>query len=572
MRFACRSTASLAVITVLIGVFHASPSWSQQAGQTDDTQQTPTQPAQPAQPSTGLHSWSAFPTTNLFSAPALQRPGLTPAAELPPPYLAKFSVEGKESWTDNAFLTSSATKSDSITTINPTVDLSATSRKLNAGLNYDGGYDRYLSNTKLDGFRHNAIGLLNGELVDQQLFLDSRGSISEQNVNPSAATTSGSRTSPESQVRIFTYDVGPRLQERLGNWAVGQLTATHGRTVNENLSSSSSNATQTATSSLGGTTTDHGRLELRNGQSFTQMLWDYSSDFTQTNQNTGTLDQTTHQLGAEYRLNQNWGLLASGGHDTIHGIQVSSSNSGFFYNGGLHWTPSPNMDLRGGVGRRYGQTNYSGLLNYKIGPSTSLRASHDVGITTDSLNLFDSLNAVQRDDQGNFVDPFSGLTANPASSPFQRSGAVYRKETTEVAVTHSGSRDSVSLSGDLAKQTIISGSQTAVSSLTGAPLSNVTNTLSAAINWTHQVTPALSTIATLSGNDVISASLASSKTKSASASLGLNYLLNPTLTAELNYKFTDTRQPASSSSLNTNPLQTGTIVEDVAYIGLKKQF
>lgn len=540
------------VVALGAGLFYPVGGWSQQAG-----------------------------GTNTLGPPAvLQSSDLGLAVDQPPPVQVQLGMGAQQSWTDNVYTTAKNTKSDEFATLDPTLSVTAKTKRVDLGLNYGAQYDRYYSQTRMDKLSHNGTATLTGTVVDQQLFFDTRASISEQAANPTAPSAAGTRTTAANSVQVTTYQAGPRLQERLGDWGTALVSASHAQTLTENASplANTANTPQVSATSattlngIGGSRTEHGRLELNSGQNFEQLLWNYFSDFSLTKQAGGALNKQTHQLGSEYRLNTAWGLVATVGEDVNHGQQVSSQSGGVFYNGGLHWTPSPDTNVKATIGKRYGGNNVSALVEHKLGPRTTFRLSQDTSVTTDTLNSQNSLNSVVRDQQGNYINPFTGLPANPGSSLFQRSNAVFRQKVTSVVLSHQELRDSFTLTANLADQNVVSGAQSLQTTLTGLPLASSSTTATASLVWTHQMNPAMALNAALNAGDVLTASLPSAKTKTAGATVGLSYSLSKTLSAVGNYTLRDNWQPATGVPVTATAVQTGSIKENLIYIGLKKQF
>lgn len=526
-------------------------------------------------------SWNPFPTTNLLSQPVKPTAtsgGAAPAAPqvaayTSPNVLAQFSIDGRETWTDNAFLTSAGVKPDFISVVTPTASITGESRIFDLGLNYSGSYSAYVVNPSLDGFQHNGIATLTTQLVPDQLFLDTRGTISQQSINPTGPTTGGTRNSPEAQTRVIDVAMTPRLQERIGSWAAAELTGTYQRTINQEIGPVSSPGTTASASgpSLGNSSLNQGTFELRSGPDFAQVLWDFSSNGSETVQSTGTMVQTTNQLAGEYRISHTLGALVSVGYDTVSGLQIDGSKyGGLFYSGGLHWTPNPDTDLRIGGGWRYGASEIYALLNQQVGRKTSIRVSQNVGITTDASSILDSLESVQRDAQGNYVDPFSGLAANPAGSSFPFSNGAFRQQTTEVAVNWSGMRDSMVVSTTLTQQQAISGAATLVTPVTGVPLASSSSVLTGTVTWTHDLTPSTTSSASINGSDTVSANQATALVKSVGATLTLTYQLNDSLTGNAGYQFSQTFEPAGG--LGSSPAVNGSIRDNTVFLELSKQF
>lgn len=498
----------------------------------------------------------AFPSRNDLAPPAALMTPSPDTANQQNGFSANLGLNGEEKWSDNIYSTSNNTKSDFITTVNPNLTVKDKSRYVDLSANYDLAYDRYMDHGSLSGFRHNGLGVLNTELLDNQFFIDTRGSVSEQAINPTAPQAASARASASNQSRIITYSVSPRLEERLGDWALGEALFRHDDTHNQSLQNGSTSTSSTLpTSGLNNSRTETGKIHLRSGEAFSTLQWDYSGEVSQFVQSQNNLDRTTNSLSGEYHLDDEWGLLAMVGDDEIDGEQISRSKfSGPFGNVGVHWSPSPLTSLRVGGGQRYNTGNLFALGNFQIGPMTSIRLSHDLSITTDDLSIADSLNAVQRDVNGNFINPFSGEAANPASSIFTRSTGVFRQRTTNLVIREDRSLDSLVLNTQLAKRDLVS-----------TPVANSSagsnTTLSATASWTHKMNDLVSATAELGETSVLSSSVSGGKSDQLHGGLEFTYLMNSSLTGRASYRYVDS-DPQTGSRVSENFLS----------VGLRKQF
>lgn len=558
----------------------ASPAWAQlSAYQT--TPQTPGSNADLGQPN--LAVGGGFGSANMFSPftgyglqqpPLLQFPG-EQAPEASRAFGVTLGVGASEKWTDNVYLTSSGKKSDFITSADPTIDVSIDQRHLQGKLTYDLGYDKYASESRLDGFRQNGLGAFDAELVDKTLFLDARASVSEQAPNPSSAASAGFRTSATNAVRVYTMSVAPRFQQQLGDWAVAQVSVHHDETRNEDVSKISMPMPTANNTDPGDSLTNGGRVELRSGQAFTRLLWDYTGDASRNTGSHSVNKLMSHTLGAEYKLSSDWGLLAGAGDDYLdNSLSDLSKYRGVFYSGGLHWSPSPNTDIRFGVGRRYNTTTYTAVAEHHFGPMTVLRFSEDTGVTTDALAFQQALNDLQRDQNGNFVDPFSGLQANPSYSPFARSSAVYRERSSKLALLRNDGRNSLSLDVRVDERRLIGGNTSFdqnIVSTTG--LGTTSTVLAGDLSWSHQMTPVMQTVATISPSQTLASADSGTKAKQFRANLGLNYSLSPTLLGAVSYQYLANLQPFDTRTVVTDGLQTfGNVRENMIFISLRKTF
>jgi len=533
--------------------------WAQQADMQNTPELPPVVPESPLAPlltgGTGGYGaseqFSPFPKNVALQRPS-QLPTLTPANEGARPFTLQLGVEGNEQMTDNVFETAKPTKTDFVTSADTFADMNVDSRHIKGGLKYDLGYDVYASNSQMDGLRQNGMGLFDVELIDQKLFLDARASVSEQTIKSSGVLTPNSRTAANNLVRVYTGSITPRFQQRLSDWALAQVSYHHDETRYENASVTAPISSSTLQgTSLNSSKTDGGRLDIRNGEIFSRLLWDYTGDINHVDFGASTFNQVTQTVGSEYRLTSDFGLLGSAGNDYLHSTSVDLKQyNGGFYSVGVHWNPSPDTDMRLGGGQRYGKTDWIVLFTHWLGSSTVLRLSVDEGITTDDLSFDQALNAVQRDENGSFINPFSGLAASPSSPFYTLSNAIYWQRNSDLVLRHDGARDSVALTARLAKQQLIGNLAPSTSPGINGTIANV---MGMDFTWAHHLSPVLSLISQTDGFKVDSDI---EKSKMYKETLSLNYLMNPSLTA-IFHASTAASFPATSQSVRENTIGAG---------------
>jgi len=574
-----------AIGTVVASLSALATGWPRIAdAQIDDRQESSL--AQSASPSlysqhSGGQSWYA-PTTKTILPPSFQQPHMAPATDLPPSFQITPSLRLQQGWTDNVFLTSKAPKADFISTVTPSLTAVNRSRRFDWGLNYSGSFSHYAEYEDKDSLRNTGLTTLNSELIDQVLFLDSRASVSSQNVTQNGPISSLSSNTTSAQTEIINYSVTPRIQQRLGDAALAVVTLSHDETLNQSptsLSSSNSGSTSKAASGLNNSSSNKAAVALRNGSSFTKLLWDISAATARTSQSNGTtLNSRNVQIGTEYRLNQYVGLLLTVGDEKNTGIQQNENKySGPYYSGGVHYTPSPDTDIRMALGQRYGETSVFGQINYKLGPRTSLRARHEIGIATDAINAIDNLNSISRDETGNYVNPFSGQAADPSAQLFNRSNATFEQDTSQLSLTRSGEIDTVGLHVNyVTRKAISTGSSSTTPTINSYTLGSSTTVLSVDLSWSHRLTEQTSANASMSINDTVAASQESAMTSRIGGGIGLSHVLSPTVTVDANYRLTQTHTPQAAAtatditSLRSN--QVGYILENTVFMGISKRF
>lgn len=442
-----------------------------------------------------------------------------------------------ESWTDNALSSARDRKADFFTTVNPSLKFKGEGAKLDLGLEYNLAYDRYAVQNNLDGFRHRGIGMVKSELVEDLFFVDARGTISEQLITPTGAKTAGDRRVEDNQTRVGTVSVTPQLRHRFGSWAVGQASYRHDRT--EHFTTAADQA------GLKGSTGDTGTVGLATGENFSRVLLDYELENIHRETGTSVFYHLANTATGEVRIDREWGVLAHGGHDAINGDNLDGDEySGAFYGGGLRWTPSPRTEARAIVGHRFGSLDVLVDARQRLGAFTSINLSHATGVSTEAQLIADTLGAVERDETGRFIDPFSSLDADPAATAFARTGLAFKQTTTKAALSHARERDTLSLTAALSTREV---------QAAPAAASTETTALTLGLGWTHRLTETITGTATLGRSQILDAATQAGENLVHRASLSLAWAMNPTLSSRFGYFWVDS-QPEQGDGITENML------------------
>jgi hypothetical protein len=550
-------------IGVALGVLAARPAW--------------------AQPAAALANLGGYPVASSLAAPVFSNPGDALPVP-PPPFQATIAGGLQEGWTDNVYLVGAGAdlqgrkNTDTITALVPSVVAVTATRRVSFTANYTANIDWYRENPGLDGVNHNGVAATTLELLDKELYFDGRALISEQAVNPSAASAVTTRSLGTNRNQSTVYQAGPRWQEGLAEDIVLQVTASRGETWNQTSGNalSAGQATLPATpSNLTNITTDQGRVEIRQLPVGTPLQWILSSESSESHQGGTLLADVVDQFASELRVDDDWSILATTGEEHLRGSGLSSSLSGPFFNAGLHWRPSPNLEVRVTDGHRADAADLNALIDWRIGPRTVLRATQSVRVTDDQQKLFSSLNNLQHDDQGNFVDPFSGLPTTALGSTYQLSNSVYRLESSAVALSHSDLTDSLSLTAELDRRTILGTAAVAGQQTTTALEDNSGNSTNAvvALRWSHRLTRDASVSMSMGDTEVLSASAGQTKAKTYSIAADWFYSVSPTGQLQVSYRLSETLQPGiAGSGPAVQTVAFGRVKEDYVLIGVKKSF
>jgi len=459
------------------------------------------------------------------------------------------AIDVQEAWTDNARSTSTDRKSDFITTVNPSLRLDGEGAGVKAALEYGFAYDLYAASNDLSGWRHDGLGVVDADVIPDLFSIGARGAIAEQTLNPVGVQTAGDRTAAANRTRVATYSVTPQLYHRFNSWGIGRALYRHDETLYLSEDVGINPTTQPA-DSIG----DTGRVELRSGEDFGRLLWRYGLDTTRVDRSGEIFTGTANRVDGEYKLVSQFGLLAHVGYDVLNDTYLDSDRfGGVFYGGGAHLALSPDTDLRAEVGKRYDGVDVNVLARYRIGPKTSINLAHDPQVTPEGSILAGALDDVQRDESGHFIDPFSGLKADPTMSPLGRSSSLFKLRSTEAAFNYGGSRSSVTLTAGL----------TSRKDLARAPGTESANGHAFTIGLAaqHELSERLRVVLRLAHDNITDTATPGGDGMQDRIAVDLLYEVTPTLIARIGYRYVDMQ-----------PDQGAGMTENMVIMGVRKTF
>src|SRR5262245_29049785 len=199
------------------------------------------------------------------------------------------SLGATESFTDNARSTSNNRKSDLISTISPGVSVTGLGSQLQLDFDYTFNYDKYLDNTDLDGWRHAFTGGGRAEVIKEAVFLDVRGSATQETIDRRGAVTATERSGNGNLSDVYTYSVSPYWQNRFGSFAESELRYRFAQTFFSDPNSDVNNNVPTNPNSASDSTTNQFSGNLVSGSDFGNLLWRLSGDASNTDRDRGTL-------------------------------------------------------------------------------------------------------------------------------------------------------------------------------------------------------------------------------------------------------------------------------------------
>jgi uncharacterized protein (PEP-CTERM system associated) len=293
------------------------------------------------------------------------------------------SVE--ETYTDNLRLRPSGSeRGDWVTELRPGVSVSGRGARLRFNATYSADVVNRAQEGSNDIF-HNLNAKGDAELVRQLLFVDTRATVSQQNVSllgpqaESNVSNTGNRTS------VRTFLLSPYLRHDFGNNAQGEARLTYS-TVASGASASFSNS-------------ESNRIDMRltSGPAYKLLTWNlaYSKErieYTQTNQSIDTEMISAH---GRRLITPTLGLQATVGYEDNDYGSPGPPPKGKFWSLGPEWTPTPRTRLAATIGRRY------------FGPSHSVDFSHRTRLTTWRIEYSEDVTTTR----GQFLVPTNVSTA-----------------------------------------------------------------------------------------------------------------------------------------------------------------
>ena len=194
-------------------------------------------------------------------------------------------------------------------------------------------------------------------------------------------------------------------------------------------------------------------IGARSGRIYGPLSWRADASVRKTTYDSRDDQSTSYSAGLGYRLNSTWALNGSLGYET-NDVQTSrSSTDGVTWDVGTVWTPNPRNSASFSYGQRYYGDTISGDYTH-----TSRRTRLSLGVVREVTNrryeqLVDSFFFLA-DDQGNpIVDPSNGQPIIVNVPQIQQGDEDYLNSELRGAVSITGRRTNVTLSGSLYQRT-----------------------------------------------------------------------------------------------------------------------
>lgn len=289
------------------------------------------------------------------------------------------TVDIRETYTDNVrLLPADQAKADYVTELLPGVTITEKSRRLSFDLNWT--FDS-ISYARKNNSGHTAnLGhvQLASELIDEHLFVNANGSVSQQSVSPFGPQSTSLVNGNDNRTEVRNYGANVAWRDKFGQWASSEARAAYDAV---------SSSTPGFTSSKADTLT----LDVKSGQAFRRFTWGLNVNDQKVHyKNADTVGQLSETFNGRLSLIPEWALIGSVGYERNDYVAIGDTEpAGRFYTLGLSWTPSERSKLEASVGHHY------------YGRTFSLTGNHRSRHTVWTINYSDSVTSTR----GQFLVP-----------------------------------------------------------------------------------------------------------------------------------------------------------------------
>jgi hypothetical protein len=261
------------------------------------------------------------------------------------------SLQVREIYSDNIRLApKNAEKSAFVTEVSPGVSVRGQSARSTLNLNYrmqnlynaqgDKGFNTF------NQLQYNSRNVL----IHNKLFLDSRSSVSQQNLTNTQIANDNISGSGNS-TNVTTFGLSPYWTPHFGSYANG-LFRFNFNTITTGADSSSSPDASSPLSPISDTLTLAETAQLNSGTKFKRVSWNLMFN-NRENYRKGGDDVKFQSSNATVKtyINKYFNVFAQGGYsDNDFQTTTSSNKNGFFYTFGAQWIPSQHYSIAVGAG------------------------------------------------------------------------------------------------------------------------------------------------------------------------------------------------------------------------------
>lgn len=514
-------------------------------------------------------------------------PGLLPRTA-GPAFLVRASLGADAGITDNALRVGQPRRADAFTVLSPTLQMSGDTSRLKVNLSYAPVASVYAKTSSQTRFDQYGNGAALATLVPDAVFLDLRGSVTQQSrTGGYYGQTSTAALNRNDQVQTTAFSVTPYAEHRFGGLGTARLGYSLARTIQNGYGSQDALNTQASLfnngfGATGNLTTQRERASFATGENLGRV-----SDIAvlEAVQYSGVgayrgahRNQVTDDVG--YAVTRTITALAGFGYQDLRfngvpGVRLREP----IWSAGVRLTPNPDSSVTITYGRRDGFNAAAVDGSYSPTGRTRVFVRYATGLTTDAEEQQNLLATTNVGPTGLLTDSVTGAPVSSSSGAFGTQNGLYRLRRFSITGLLLLNRDSVSVSLQQDDRTSVNAAPAGIGG-TAPPATGSNSGVLGTLAWEHELSPALSSSASLSyGVDDGSAGAGSSGSqRTVQTTLALNYVFTETLTGSARYLFTDRSGggrtgPAAGQNIGPGFGQAGqNLTENLLLVGLRKSF
>jgi len=524
----------------------------------------------------GLSPGSAVrPGTLGFPYTAFDRPLDDPGA--PPEEPARTvtlvpSVALELTYNDNIDARAHDRRDDLIVRVRPALLLNVDSVRLQGTFNYAPSVEFYTQNSDENRVNQNFNGQGLATVVPGLFFVDVRGSAAVQSLSGSGSAYDEASSSRNNQVQTYSFSVSPFVTYRFGGLAslragyVMQYVNQDRLDRDDPLPFENVPPDQRQFSFTPSEYTSHQFYGVvRTGEDFGRLAMQGSLSST-TYDGDGLYDGAFRNIGlleTRYAITPTVAGLVELGYETQRFNTIPKTDiSEMVWAVGVRLTPTPESVIIAKYGKRDGFESFYFNGTLEVGARTRLFANYSEQLTTSALSAGDLLASTTLDPLGNPVDAMTGAPVLPsfANNTLGVQSGLFKQTAASISASQAWLRDTFTLTLSYTEREPVASAPGATTQPFGQKATSVS------LSWSHDLTER----ATLTSYGQYSRTSSDTANDGNSYTGGavLSYLLSPTLTGSLSYRF----RVSDGGSATGNALDDGTVVQNIVTVGVRQTF
>lgn len=453
-----------------------------------------------------------------------------------PAFLVRPTVALSETFTDNVDYVHSPRRFATITTLSPGVWVSADTPRLQAVAAGSASGALYVPNSSLNlnqvygNLYANGLGTIYPDL----LFVDFQSLVTQSTTLPGFGFQNLSTLPRTQQTQQYINNISPYLRESFDGVVDTELRY---RFSSSNYGGNTTVLTAPAVpglTNLSSSVLNEGTFIAATGENFQRLLMRFTADASQYN---SSFFSRNTQVSAfndfEYRFTPAVAALARAGYQNqqFPGSPAATFAGATWLAGGQLGTLGPDQPAYVSLeyGRQQGVYGFTGSARVNITPSLLMTANASQGIGSQGQFFQTSLATSTLSPSGAIVNQFSGLPSAFYSPGLGLTNSVYRQHVYNVGLTESIPPNAYSLFGFYYEQAALT-----------QPITPPTKSIGVNLTYSRSMRPDLSGYASVGyvnsvNSPTVAPTISVTSFNTASASVGINYVLGRTLTGSILY-------------------------------------